>query len=251
MFRGIRLIAFLVVLTLVATACGGGEEAEGDATTTSASGSGGDGAAATTTTKSEPVSGDSGSTYCDRIRATQVGDEQGLDFNFLNLNPDEIKAQFERNLRVFEDWQSIAPDEIKDDAAVLVETFRAIVERGNELEWDIEALIDDDVFNGFDDAAVAAASDNLDAYSLNVCGVDTSISGEDGPPPDDGGDNTVGSLLGALGIPIPTEFLSEEDLECLNTALEPLLSADIGPGYIPTGADIEVLSKALDTCELG
>jgi hypothetical protein len=252
-FRRSGFIAIFVAIALVAGACGGDDSGGDAATTTTASatngGSGSD--ATTTTTEAEPVSGDSGSTYCERIRATSEGDEQGLDFNFFNLTPDGIRDLFNQNLEVFKDWQSIAPDEIKEDAAVLVDAFAAIVDRGNELEWDINALIDDDVFNSFDDAAVTAASNNLDAYSKDVCGVDfTTISSDsEPPPPADVGDDPVAILLNAFGI--PAGLISEDDIECLRAELGPEFEARITPEYELTTEDTLLLVDAVDACEIG
>lgn len=250
-FRRFRLIAAILALMLVASACGG-DDSGGDAatTTTTASGSG-DGAAdaTTTTTEAEPVSGDSGSTYCDRIRAAQDGSEDGLDFNLLGKSPDEIKALFETNLRVFEDWRDLAPNEIQDDADVLLDAFRTIVERGNELDWDLETLVDDPVFNAFDDAAVTAASNNLDAYSKDVCGVDLNTLADPGagpPPPDDAGDDPIAIALNAFSL--PADLLSEDNIECLRDEVGPEFEAGIEPGWTPSAEEVTVLIAALDTC---
>ena len=256
MFRRFRFIGVVLAVAMIASACGGGgDDSSADATTTTTAqgGDGGTGAADTTTTTLEPVSGDSGSTYCERVREAEASDESPLDFNFFGLSPEELETQFARNLDIFEEWRSIAPPEIKADADIVVDFYRTFIERGNELGWDLQAMADDDIFNsGVDDPALDAASANLDNHSRDVCGVD--FSSTSGPAPGTGGggdDDSLGSLLGSLGIPIPIDFLAEEDLECLITALEPLLTADIGPGYVPTDADIEALTNALDTCEIG
>ena len=130
--------------------------------------------------------------------------------------------------------------------------YRTFVERGNELMWDLQAMADDEVFNaGVDDPALDAATVNLDNHSRDVCGVDLNSTSDPGPGTGNENDGTLASLLTTLGIPIPLDFLSEDDLECITTALEPLLTADIGPGYVPTDADLQVLADALEDCEIG
>jgi len=260
--RRFRTLTFIIALTLVAGACGGGgdDTAEDPTTTTTTAGGGGgtdggsdgDGSSdPTTTTTPAPVSGDSSSSYCARIRETIEGDATGLDFNLLGRTPQEIQALFEANLEVFEDWQDLAPDEIKDDAAVIVEAFRTIVERGNELGWDLEALVDDPVFNAFDTAEVTAAANNLDAHSRDVCGVDFTTLGDPGSAPDPGGDepqDAVSILLGTFGI--PASFFAEEDIECLREALGPEFEARITADYVLTAEDTALLASALETCEI-
>jgi hypothetical protein len=254
--RRFRYIGVALALVLTASACGGGEDGTDSptTTTTTAPSSGGNdgGAADTTTTTVEPASGDSGSTYCDRVREAEASDESPLDFSFFGKSPEELEAQFARNLAIFEEWRDIAPPEIEDDAELVFNFYRTFVERGNELQWDLEAMADDEVFNsGFDDAALDAASVNLENHSRDVCGVDLNSTSDPGPGTGNENDGTLASLLNTLGIPIPLDFLSEDDLECMTTALEPLLTADIGPGYVPTDADLQVIADALEECEIG
>ncbi|MGI9648168.1 MAG: hypothetical protein ACR2OI_06580 [Acidimicrobiia bacterium] len=261
--RRLRALTFIMALALVATACGGGGDDSGDdptTTTTSAGdgggsdgGSDGDGSSdptTTTTTAPPSVSGDSDSDYCDRVR--QGFEEQsGLDFNFIGKTPQEIQELFETNLRLFEEWQDHAPREIEDDAAVMVEAFRSIVERGNELEWDLQALASDPVFGALDTAEVEAAGDRLDAYSLEVCGVDFSEldgSGGDAGPGSDEPQDAVTILLGTFGI--PASFFSEEDIECLREELGPEFEAKITADYVLTPEDTALLGGALEACEI-
>jgi len=257
--RRFRALTFVIALALVATACGGGGDEASDDPTTTTTTSPGDGGGTddgssdptTTTTTAAPVSGDSDSSYCDRIRETTEGDQTGLDFNPLGKTPQEIQALFERNLEVFEDWEDQAPDEIKDDASVLVEAFRTIVERGNELEWNLQALVDDPVFNAFDTAEVTAAADNLDAYTRDVCGVDFSTLGDPGSSPGPGSDepqDAVSILLGTFGI--PAGFFSEDDIECLREGLGSEFEAKITPDYVLTPQDAELLAAAIEACDI-
>jgi hypothetical protein len=254
--RGFRLIRILAVLAFLMASCGGSDEAAEDATTTTAGSSSEDTsttASETTTTTAAAVSGDSDSEYCDRVREAEASDESPLDFSFFGSSPEEIEAQFERNLEIFAEWPAIAPPEIKADAETVYDFYRQLVERGNELSWNIQAMADDDFFNtSFDDPALDAATTNLDNYTRDVCGVDFTEQSTPPPsPPSTGADDALGEVLGDLGFPIPTEILSEEDLECLTNELEPLLDSEIGEGYVPTTEDIGLFINAVETCGIG
>ena len=260
LLRRFRALTFIIALALVATACGGGSDDSSDdpTTTSTVAGGGGDNdggssASTTTTPTTAPaqVSGDSGSGYCDRIRDTSEGDQDGLDFNPLGKTPQQLQALFEANLEVFEGWENLAPDEIKDDAAVIIEAFRGIVERANELEWDLQALASDPAFNAFDSAEVTAAADNLDAYSRDVCGVDFSTLGDSGAAPGPGGDepqDAVTILMRSFGI--PAGFFSDEAIECLRQALGPEFEAKITADYVLTAEDTLLLADAFEVCEI-
>ena len=250
-FRRFRLIAAILALTLVAGACGGDDSGEDTATTTTTAAGGGDGAAdaTTTTTEAEPVSGDSGSTYCERVRQAEASDETPLDFSFFGMSADELKAQFEANIKVFEEWRSIAPPEIKEDADVVFDFYRKFVDRGNELEWNLEAMADDEVFNsGFDTPALDSAAVNLENYTRDVCGVDLNSSADpgSGPPPADVGDDPIATALNAFNL--PADLLSEDNIECLRDELGPEFEAGIEPGWTPSAEEIPVLIAAINTC---
>lgn len=251
-FRRFRFIAVLIALALIAGACGG-DDSGGDATTTTtASSGGGDGAAAatTTTTEAEPVSGDSGSTYCDRVRQAEASSDSPLDFSFFGKSAEELEAQFAANLAIFETWVDIAPSEIEDDAEIVFQFYRKFVERGNELEWNLEAMADDEVFNaGFDDPALDTAAVNIENYSRDVCGVDFGTTGSGAtPPPASGGDSddAVSILLSSFGI--PAGLISEDDIACLRGELGEEFEAKITPDYELTEQDSALLLAAVGEC---
>ena len=263
--RGYRVLTLVLALALLATACGGGDSDDTTTTTAASSSDGGSDSgnetttttvAATTTTTEVSVSGDSDSTYCRRVRAADESDETPLDFSFFGKTPEELEAQFEANLEVFAEWVSIAPDDIKDAAQTVYNAYEAFVNRGNELLWDLEAMADDEVLNsGFDTPELDTASEVLDAYSRDVCGVDfTTIAdpGGQAPPTSPGGgdDETdaVSILLGSFGLPV--DFFPEEAIECMRTELGPEFEAKITPDYVLTAEDTALLFAAIDACEL-
>ncbi len=249
-----RTAAVSLAITVTAAACGGGSDSasteEDVATSTTTTSADDDSTTTQAPTTTEPIKGDSGSEYCDRVREAQDSNESPLDFSFFNKTPEELEAQFAANLEIFEEWQATSPPEIEADTAVILDFYRLFADRGNELNWNLEAMADDEVFNNaFDNPELDSATANVDNYTLNTCGVD--FNEGDGSPPATGTDDALGDALESLGIPIPVDFLSEESLECLTEALAPLLEQDIGPGYVPTDDDIALLTDALDTCNIG
>ncbi|NNF87456.1 MAG: hypothetical protein HKM97_02910 [Acidimicrobiia bacterium] len=253
--RRFRYIGIALALVLTASACGGGEDGADNpttTTTTTAPSSGADdgGAADTTTTTMEPVSGDSGSTYCERVREAEASNETPLDFSFFGKSPEELEAQFARNLAIFEEWRDIAPPEIEDDAELVFNFYRTFVERGNELQWDLEAMADDETFNsGFDDAALDAASVNLENHSRDVCGVDFGSTADPGPDLLPGGgddDNPIATALEAFQL--PADLFSEEDIQCMRDELGAEFEAKIDADWVPSTDDIALILAAVDEC---
>jgi hypothetical protein len=245
-----------MVLALVASACGGGgEDSGGDATTTTttaagASDGGNVAADTTTTTEAEPVSSDSTSSYCERVREAEASNESPLDSSFIGKSSEELEAQFEANIKIFESWRSIAPNELKDDADIVFDFYRKLVDRGNELEWNLQAMADDEAFNdGFANPALDAATKNLEDYSRDVCGVDFNSTADPGPglpPAGDPGDDPIAIALNAFNL--PAGLFSEESIECLRTEVGPEFEASIGPDWTPTTEEITMLLAAVDAC---
>lgn len=259
MFGKHKVFVIAVGLMLVAAACGGGDSSsdtqtsDTSTTTTTSGGDGGSGASDTTTTTAEQVSGDSGSTWCDRIREAQDNaDENPINFNFFGMTPEQLEAQFETNLEIYEEWADIAPSEIDDDVDTILNAFRLWFERASALEWDFLALAEDAEFiAAFEDAAVVTAANNIDAYNRDVCGVDfTSIADPGGPPTTaDVGDDPIAIALNAFQL--PASLLSEDDIECLREQVGPEFEASITPGWVPGQDDITVLLAAVEACEIG
>jgi len=255
-FRRFRFTAAVLGLVLVATACGGGDSSSDTTTTTAATTGGGstdgsDDTTTTTTTTTEPeqVSGDSGSDYCERVRDAEASNDSPLDFSFFGKTPAQLQAQFESNLKVFEQWKDVAPGEIDDDIDVIFNFYKTFVDRATELEWNLEAMADDEVFNtAFDDPAVDAAGDNIDKYTLDVCGVDFSATADPGTDDGDGQLDPVSIVLNALPITIPDGLLSADDIACMSDEMGSEFIDAVTPDYVVTQADIALLVAAADTC---
>jgi hypothetical protein len=174
--RQVLFVVLVLTVALVAGACDG-DDAGGDTTTTTASSAGdaGDGngngsTAATTTTGAQQFSGDSGSAWCDRMRAINE-DDTILDFT--DTTATEVEAQLERAADLYDELERDVPREIEDDFDVVLDAFDKWFERAKELEFDYSAMVDDEAWaSAFDNPAVEAAGERLDAYDLDVCGID-------------------------------------------------------------------------------
>lgn len=258
MRHGVRLIALLVALAMLAAGCGGGEDSdEATTTTTVAPGDAGNTdttvADATTTTTTQPeASGDGDSEWCRQLRI--VSEEAPPTFNFLTATADELRERFEGVLDSFMEAADIAPPEIEADVEVMVEAYGAFVARGNELEWSINALANDAEFAAsFDDPAISAAADRMDAYSRDVCDVDfTALAGAPSSGPIGPGtgevdeDDPVGIVLNALGL--PRALFTDEQVACVVEELGEDFVESITPEWTPTAEAVEVLLAAVDAC---
>ena len=261
--RGIRVLALVLALALVATACGGGDSEDTTTTTAAPSGAGGDGgddtttttAAPTTTTTEVSVSGDSDSEWCRELR--RVSEETGGpgDIDFLTATPEELGRAFETVLDAFSEAADSAPPEIADDVDIMVDAYAAFVEKGQQADWNLLTLANDPEFAAtFDDPAIEMAADRMDAYGREVCGVDFSTLADTGAAPpgpgggDAGTDDPVSIVLGTIGI--PRALFTDEQIECVTDALGEEFVASVTPDWVPTPEAIQALLAAVDACEI-
>lgn len=250
-----RSAALALAAVLALGACGGGDDdssSDAPSATTAAVAEAPDettavteAPAATEAPDPEPVSGDSGSEWCDGIRS---GEDSGIGVDLFGATPEEIEAQFRQNVEAVERWESVAPPEIEDDVNLFADAFRTFVRLGEEADWDILAMAENPEFEtAFDDPALDAASDRIDAYSRDVCGVDLGLGFDDGgagdapPPPSGPPADQAEALLGLFGL--PADFLTEETRACLNEGI-----AEAFPDGVPEVIDAES-AAAFDALE--
>lgn len=272
-----RLLALMLVVGLIAAACGSGEDDEG---------AGGDGDSAATaetdiddgdaqenagpteddaedppTTDEddgdEPPSGDSGSAWCNAVREAQENpDDSPLSFDFFGKTPAQIEEQFNKNVEVIEDWADLAPNEIKGDVETIAAAFRRFVQFGNEADWDVIALSENPEFaTAFDDPGIDQAGDRLDQYSRTVCGVDLNAGLDAGPSdqppvPEVSEDALlIDQLFEALGVGA-AGFIPDEIKVCMNAQLlaSGAFPDGIGTGFTVTEEAFAVLDAAATAC---
>lgn len=264
--RGIRVLALVMALAMITTACGGSDSEDTTTTAAAASGGGDDGGdggddttttttAPTTTTTEVSVSGDGDSDWCRELRRVSEETEGPGDIDILTATPEELGRAFETVLDAFSEAADSAPSEIADDVDVLVNAYATFVEKGKEANWNLLALANDPDFAAtFDDPAIEQAGDRIDAYGRDVCGVDFStLADTSGAPPGPGGgdgsdDDPVSIVLSTIGI--PRALFTDEQIECVTEELGEEFVASVTPGWVATPAAIEALLAAVDACEI-
>jgi hypothetical protein len=152
----------IAALALAAGACGGDDDADVS-----------DDAAASDVTSvvddSSPDvdSGDDsgGGEWCDLARELDSNDVlDDVDIE----DPDAIESAFEEMIDLTQQAADSAPDEIKDDVELVVETARDLVDELRDVDFDFTAL-DQSVL---DNPEATAAGERIDAYGERVCGID-------------------------------------------------------------------------------
>lgn len=190
-----RWAAAAVVATLVvATGCGGGDS-DGSADTAASATSGTDAGNSSDTSEGGTGDGGTGSgtggSYCDTVSRTmgdftavESADQESM------FDPSSFEAMFGGVLEALDAMEAVAPDEIADDFAVLSTNYRSVIEVFEAADWDIMSLMSDPEANAalevLDSAEVTAAADNIEAYTLEACGIDLGETG---------GDDTTGDTM--------------------------------------------------------
>lgn len=268
------LLAILLALTMFAAACGGDSDDGGNAADILAGNDDGDGGGddgggddgsnddvgsdddmPADEPDDEPMSGDSGSDWCDAVRdATDNPDDSPLSFDLIGMSSEELEEQFKENLSVIESWANQAPSEIEDDVEVIVDTYRTFIDMGNDAGWDFNAMATDPAFaSAFEDSAIDTASNRIDQYTRDVCGVDLGIdSGGAAAPPaapeisED--DDLITQIFTALGI--PAGFIPEDIANCMNDSLEASGVFDGGftQADLVNEAAFDAIDAAADAC---
>lgn len=123
-----------------------------------------------------PMSGDSDSDYCQLVR--KYNEESTIfDDLFTTDTPDpaKMKAAFETMQGLIAQLVSIAPAEVKADAQIMGDATNQMIALIAKYDYDFTALLASEDANALNDlfasTEVAAASDHLDQYDQQVCGV--------------------------------------------------------------------------------
>lgn len=254
---GPRRVAISLAAIVGLAACGGGDDDDTEGSGASAPPSASSAPVADVDDDTEPAEGgddvetDSasdqtggGGSWCDQVRAAAASDAPSpINFDFFGLDAQAIEAQVNANVEVLENWASIAPSEIKTSVETIVGAFETFAELGNDAGWDLTAMVNDPQFAAtFEAPELEAATDAVDAYNRDSCGVDL---GPDGgaPPADDpaaGGDDLVSQILAGFGL--PPSFLTDQQRQCMNIELEDDFPDGLGDDFVLD----ETLGAALD-----
>jgi hypothetical protein len=197
------MVTMVAALTLAGVACGGDDD--GDVTDDAGAASEGD------------DSGDdagSGSEWCDLAR--------GLDSNTLFEdiefdNADSLEETYDEILDLLDDAGDAAPDEIKADFEILIESSKELVTALADVDYDF-AKVDQTIL---ENPEAEAASARVEAYNDRVCGIDTDFDDTDDTIDlGDTGDLDIGDIdQEALRDQMVTVFssmgMTEEQANCV------------------------------------
>lgn len=112
--------------------------------------------------KKEGASGD----FCTTAREIQT------EFNgsFSGTTPDELKRDFTKAEQAFDRLQESAPDKLEDDVKVLADAFRKFHDALEKAGYD-PSKVDPKSAEGLSNDRTEKASNALDAYGRDVCGM--------------------------------------------------------------------------------
>ena len=100
-----------------------------------------------------------------------------FDSAFDSTDPKDIENAFTTMQGVLHDLDDAAPAEVKEDLGVMVESVDRMIEIFDKYDWDFTKLATAPEFAELsaelEGQAMSDASDRLDAYSKDTCGIDT------------------------------------------------------------------------------
>ena len=191
MLRRILALVLTVALPVAVTAaCSSSDDGAGD-------GAGDEGASSTTVASEDGDEGADTTEFCDRV---EVFDDLDTDDTISTEVVDE-----------FDDLAAMAPEEVEEELAVMAELFRTISETDVD---DEEAFAE--IMALFLDPELIAASEAVEAYVLDECGIDIDpddsdddLDGSEGDDTDATDDTDDGAAGDALGLDAFDAFLDE------------------------------------------
>jgi len=123
-------------------------------------------------------SSDGGSdAYCARVETyEQTSDELDSVFDSSDATADDIRGAFETMAGLADDLEDGAPAEISADLATINGAVDRMLEIFEQYDWDFAALETApeaaELGTLMESAEVTAATDRLDAWALDTCGID-------------------------------------------------------------------------------
>ncbi len=220
-----KLVALLTALVVLAAACGGGSggvEASQEA-------------------------------FCAQSRKIDAATNK-IDAESLPMN-EQFKKTFDEVLPMMEDAIKVAPAEIKGDAETLVTGIKELKKQLEANDYDITkvdaSLLNSPEFN--------KASDAMDAYGRDVCGIADSSSADPGPTAGDSSSGDSGAMAdsssgdsspltgGTLGEQMVAGLVesgfTQDEAECIigEIDLGSLNADEVDPNFI---------FDALDACDI-
>jgi hypothetical protein len=179
----------VVVSAVLLAACGGGSTVKaasgGGASTSAVSSASSKAASAVSATAGSDVSsttapkfsGNGSDDFCSWVRKQEKS--QKLDDLFTGDSPEQLKTDFLKARDFVAEAKKRAPGEIKEDVTTVLDAFEKLVGVLGKYNFSIQAAIEaaaadpvtKAVFDEMDTEKFSGASDRVDAYMTNVCGV--------------------------------------------------------------------------------
>ena len=114
--------------------------------------------------------------FCGMIQAYK-DKADSFDSAFTNNDPKAIEEAFTTMQGVLHDLDSAAPASVKKDLDTMLSTIDRMIEIFDKYDWDFTKLATapefEELSTDLNGEEMTAASDRLDAYSKDTCGIDT------------------------------------------------------------------------------
>ncbi|MGH9133917.1 MAG: hypothetical protein ACRDZZ_08285 [Ilumatobacteraceae bacterium] len=231
----------VAALALVGAACGGDDDASTDDAAESDSGDTGDNG------DGGDDGGSGGGEFCDLARGVEEGEDllEGVDFS----DPDAIEDAYRTMIDRINDASDSAPDEIRDDIELVIDRSEAVFEALEDADFNI-LDVDQSVL---EDPEAEAASERIDAYLDNECGITTdSDDSDDTDDSDDSGDTgdtgDTGDVEGTIRDQLLTQFtamgMTEDQANCLVDNID---FAEVAEGNVD---DPTAFFELFETCDI-
>ena len=118
--------------------------------------------------------------YCELAAEQDARDD---DFDFVGAAPQEVEAYFSEGRAALGQAITIAPDQIRADLEAIAVQMDLVMEVFSDNNWDIFAAAAD--AQEMETSAALAASDRIDVYEEEVCGLSPDESADAGPGVDE------------------------------------------------------------------
>ena len=268
------LATLVLVLALLAAACGSGDDTTeapsedsgtGDTTATEDDIADDGDAAAEVTDGSDAATsglaeGDAGDEATSEVLGTAGADDfcglfsanQDLLNEFDFFDPAQVEEWFAMSRSLLDEAIDKAPDEVRSDLEIIRADYDPLLEALEANDFDFFAA--SDAIDALETPEADAASDRIDAYVEAACGIDPDQSSEDFA--EDLLENDLDSILDnpALldsvveGMIADGDF-TQEQATCVLQNLDPELLAGLAGGDIGALSDPTVLQNLLDVLE--
>jgi hypothetical protein len=236
-----KLLVLAVALVLAASAC-----SNGDGASVSISDDAADSPVESSESGDSVFDGDGGGDWC--ARAKVFDDSINVLDSDTPPSPAVIEAAYEEISSQFESIKQGAPPEIADAVATSVEGFQLIFDAFRAADFDF-LNVDLATIELLDDPKYTEASDQVEAYLRDTCGIgdpDESSTVDEPSVDDSSGDDfelpTDGTVSDIIVESLMSAGFSQGEAECLANAL--------GGDLLASSDDPNLIFQAFEECDI-